>query len=93
MLTQTSAEWRTRLVQLLSGTIWGFSTAVDYYAFTASSILGEAGQPNPYESIIVLNVDSERALMQPNLTLGERCMLQFALATTVRLANIPTAAT
>ncbi|KAJ8124859.1 hypothetical protein O1611_g8781 [Lasiodiplodia mahajangana] len=79
---RSAAEMERRLTKLLSKHIWGFSIHAHAHAVTDFGFRVE-GRDRPYSSITTLNIRKLEAILNPDLTLSERCMAQVDLTITI----------
>ncbi|KAI0471170.1 hypothetical protein F4859DRAFT_109090 [Xylaria cf. heliscus] len=79
--TMTPQEWRDRIVTLLRDVIWGFrqNPGVEAQTHARPAITDDFF----YTAIITINTPRLEILLNPELTLGERCTAQVGLATTI----------
>ncbi|KAI1121982.1 hypothetical protein F5Y10DRAFT_287633 [Nemania abortiva] len=85
ILLHTSEEWRERLIWLLEKAIWGpFNLG---YAFGATlkklKVLGSGWTSDRYPAIITISTEGLFNLINSDMTLAERCMLQVRIALTM----------
>ncbi|KAI0441105.1 hypothetical protein F4803DRAFT_576844 [Xylaria telfairii] len=78
----SAEQWADRLVKLLSKTIWGLEYHSDAHAATTAQPLVD-NINRSYTSIITLRFADLDGLLNPDLVLGELCILQVQLAITI----------
>ncbi|TRX89924.1 hypothetical protein FHL15_009196 [Xylaria flabelliformis] len=81
-VTATVEESEARLNKLLSTIIWGFEDNSNVHAMTRPEP-GVGESETPYSSIITINIEKLKVLLNPDLTLGEICQMQIELTVTI----------
>ncbi|KAI1127011.1 hypothetical protein F5Y10DRAFT_293250 [Nemania abortiva] len=77
-----AAETELRLTGLLSRSVWGFGILGSIHGYTDPWVkTGSGGRA--YSSLINLNIGKLEAILNPDLTLSERCMAQVDLTITI----------
>ncbi|KAI0865895.1 hypothetical protein F4860DRAFT_509777 [Xylaria cubensis] len=79
----TVEESEARLKMLLSTIIWSFEDNSNVHAVTRAEPFVGDDDEKPYSSIITINIEKLKVLLNPDLTLGEICQLQTDLTITI----------
>ncbi|KAI8944783.1 hypothetical protein F4801DRAFT_570554 [Xylaria longipes] len=80
---KTVEEARDRLIKLFSNLVWSFADHQEAAYGVTNEQPSDGSENNPYSSLITLHVGLLEAILDPDLTEGELCILQVQATITI----------